>query len=207
MSTLDRLLMCLRIKGFGKAEPVAEALGLSTDEVQQLLAELLAKQLAEETKVGHRLSAAGRVEADKAFAQERADMDSAQFAHLNEDFGPINQAFKELVTRWQMRTVGERQVRNDHTDEAYDKAVLAGLGPIHHDVCNLIDRLAASLPRIADYHGRLDRALGKIRSGDMRYITAPDRDSYHTIWFELHQDLIGLSGTTRQKEAAAGRAL
>ena len=54
---------------------------------------------------------------------------------------------------------------------------------------------------------RLDQALGKIRSGDVSYIAAPDRDSYHTAWFELHQDLIGLAGTTRQKEAAAGRAL
>ncbi len=31
-------------------------------------------------------------------------------------------------------------------------------------------------------------------------------DSYHTVWFELHEELIALSGLTREDEAAAGRA-
>jgi hypothetical protein len=31
-------------------------------------------------------------------------------------------------------------------------------------------------------------------------------DSFHTVWFELHEDLIGLLGRTRAEEAAAGRA-
>ena len=102
--------------------------------------------------------------------------------------------------------VGDRQVRNDHTDAAYDKSVLEGFDPIHRDISDLIGTIATSAPRIGSYKQRLDLALGKIRSGDLRYIAAPDRDSYHTVWFELHQDLIGLAGTTRQKEAAAGRA-
>jgi pyruvate, orthophosphate dikinase len=84
--------------------------------------------------------------------------------------------------------------------------VLEGFDPIHRDISDLIGAIATSTPRIGGYRPRLDLALGKIRSGDLRYIAAPDRDSYHTVWFELHQDLIGLAGTTRQKEAAAGRA-
>jgi pyruvate,orthophosphate dikinase len=31
-------------------------------------------------------------------------------------------------------------------------------------------------------------------------------DSYHGVWFELHEDLIQLSGRTREEESAAGRA-
>jgi pyruvate,orthophosphate dikinase len=31
-------------------------------------------------------------------------------------------------------------------------------------------------------------------------------DSYHGIWFELHEDLIGLAGRTRAAEVEAGRA-
>ena len=53
----------------------------------------------------------------------------------------------------------------------------------------------------------LGGALGKIRAGDLRYVAAPDLESYHSVWFELHQDLIGLLGTTRAREAAAGRAV
>jgi hypothetical protein len=204
---VENLLMCLRIKGFGKGEAIAEAMGASTEEVQGALADLVARQWAEETKVGYRLSPAGRTEADKAFGLERTGLDQRVFAQLYEEFSPINDGFKQLVTRWQMRNVGDRQVRNDHTDAAYDKSVLDGFDPIHRDICDLIGTIATSAPRIGSYKQRLDLALGKIRSGDLRYIAAPDRDSYHTAWFELHQDLIGLAGTTRQKEAAAGRAL
>jgi pyruvate,orthophosphate dikinase len=39
-------------------------------------------------------------------------------------------------------------------------------------------------------------------SGDRRFAF----DSYHTIWFELHEELISLMGRTRQGEALAGRA-
>jgi len=204
---VENLLMCLRIKGFGKGEAIGEAMGASTEEVQGLLADLVARQWAEETKVGYRLSPSGRAEADKAFELERAGLDQRIFAQLYEEFSPINDAFKQLVTRWQMRTVGDRQVRNDHSDAAYDRSVLEGFDPIHRNISGLIGTIAASAPRIGNYKQRLDLALGKIRSGDLRYIAAPDRDSYHTAWFELHQDLIGLAGTTRQKEAAAGRAL
>jgi pyruvate, orthophosphate dikinase len=209
MTTLnaEKFLMCLRIKGFGKGEAIAEAVGTSIEEVQALLAELVARQWVEETKVGYRLSPSGRSEADKAFGLERAGLDQRVFAQLYEEFSPINDAFKQLVTRWQMRTVGDRQVRNDHADAAYDKSVLEGFDPIHRDICNLIGTIATSAPRLGGYRQRLDLALGRIRSGDLRYIAAPDRDSYHTVWFELHQDLIGLAGTTRQKEAAAGRAV
>jgi pyruvate, orthophosphate dikinase len=203
---VEKLLMCLRIKGFGKAEAIGEAMGASADEVQGLLADLVARQWAEQIKVGYRLSPSGRAEADKAFELERAGLDLRIFAQRYEEFSPINDAFKQLVTRWQMRDVGDRQVRNDHTDAAYDRSVLEGFDPIHRDISDLIGAIATSTPRIGGYRPRLDLALGKIRSGDLRYIAAPDRDSYHTVWFELHQDLIGLAGTTRQKEAAAGRA-
>jgi pyruvate,orthophosphate dikinase len=202
----EQLLMCLRIKGFGKAEAIGEAMGTSAEEVQGALADLVARQWAEATKVGYRLSPSGRAEADKAFELERAGLDQNIFAKLYEEFSPINDAFKQLVTRWQMRTVGDRQVRNDHADAAYDKSVLEGFDPIHRDISDLIGTIAASASRIGHYRQRLDLALGKIRSGNVSYIAAPDRDSYHTVWFELHQDLIGLAGTTRQKEAAAGRA-
>jgi hypothetical protein len=31
-------------------------------------------------------------------------------------------------------------------------------------------------------------------------------DSYHSIWFELHEELIRLAGRTREDESSAGRA-
>jgi len=53
---------------------------------------------------------------------------------------------------------------------------------------------------------RLGRALDLARAGDDRYVASPRVDSYHGIWFELHEDLILLAGRRRSEEVAAGRA-
>jgi hypothetical protein len=37
-------------------------------------------------------------------------------------------------------------------------------------------------------------------------VASPRVDSYHSVWFELHEDLIRLAGRTRSAETAAGRA-
>jgi len=66
--------------------------------------------------------------------------------------------------------------------------------------------LEPKLPRLADYGVRLRRALEGATRGDGRYVASPRVDSYHGIWFELHEDLIQLAGRTREEESAAGRA-
>ncbi len=42
------------------------------------------------------------------------------------------------------------------------------------------------------YDRRSDRALELARGGDQRYVASPRVDSYHSVWFELHEDLIRL---------------
>ena len=53
--------------------------------------------------------------------------------------------------------------------------------------------------------GSVGRSSGPI-GGDQRYVASPRVDSYHGIWFELHEDLIQLAGRNRADEVAAGRA-
>jgi pyruvate,orthophosphate dikinase len=206
MNPQERLLVGLRIKGFGKAENLAEALGVSPEACADFLTEMKALGLADDTRVGARLTPAGRTRADAILARERADADATKVTETAERFIPVNSAFKHLITRWQMRDVDGKQVRNDHADPAYDKAVLDDFEGIHSDVGAIVDSLEGLVARFGAYRTRLEAALERIRSGDLRFVAAPDLESYHSIWFELHQDLIGLSGTTRAKEAAAGRA-
>jgi pyruvate,orthophosphate dikinase len=59
---------------------------------------------------------------------------------------------------------------------------------------------------MACYRDRLEHALANARNGDQRFVSAVRVDSYHNVWFELHEDLIRLSGRRRSDEAAAGRA-
>jgi pyruvate,orthophosphate dikinase len=48
--------------------------------------------------------------------------------------------------------------------------------------------------------------MAAARGGDNRFVASPRVDSYHGIWFELHEDLILLAGRNRADEVAAGRA-
>ena len=115
---------------------------------------------------------------------------------------------KDVVTAWQLRDADAfTQVINDHTDAAYDQAVLDRLGAR----ARRCRRLARAAPGWLPAAGRLwrparpsDRAPAF--AGDGRYVASPRVDSYHGIWFELHEDLIQLAGRTRADEAAAGRA-
>ena len=70
----------------------------------------------------------------------------------------------------------------------------------------IIDVVTASEPRFARYADRLTGALAAAVEGDGQMVAHPIRDSYHTVWFELHEELIRLSGRNRADEAAAGRA-
>jgi pyruvate, orthophosphate dikinase len=203
----EDLIACLYVKGFGKTEALAEALGAPAEAVDTALAELVARGEAEQFRVGARLSASGKAAAEQGLAHERTATDHRRFEEEYERFTPLNGEFKALATDWQMRSIDGKLTRNDHKDAAYDAAVLGRLPEMHERTLALIDDIAAHAPRIGGYRRRLSDALVKLEAGDHRYLTAPDRDSYHTIWFELHQHLINLLGLTRQQEAAAGRAL
>jgi hypothetical protein len=205
--TREDLIACLYVKGFGKAEALSEALGAPAEAVEAALAELVARGEAEQFRVGARLSASGKATAEHGLARERAGTDHRRLEQEYERFTPLNADFKTLATDWQMRSIEGKLTRNDHKDEAYDAAVLGRLPDLHARTAALIDDIAAHASRIGCYRRRLSDALAKLQAGDHRYLTAPDRDSYHTVWFELHQHLINLLGLTRQQEAAAGRAV
>ena len=68
------------------------------------------------------------------------------------------------------------------------------------------DAARGGLPGLAGYRVRLGRAAEAAKAGDGRFVASPRVDSYHGIWFELHEDLIQLAGRTRADEVAAGRA-
>jgi len=80
------------------------------------------------------------------------------------------------------------------------------LADLHAAAAPMLAAAAAQLPRLHRYAQRLTSALANAQAGQTGYICSPVLDSYHTIWFELHEELITAAGRTRAEEAAAGRA-
>lgn len=64
---------------------------------------------------------------------------------------------------------------------------------------------AAMVPRLAPYGARFDDATLHLERGDEKYLVSVTVDSYHTVWFQFHEELIVLAGRTRAEGAAEGR--
>ena len=82
----------------------------------------------------------------------------------------------------------------------YDAGVVEQLTGLHARVEPICDDLGATLDRYAGYGPRLSMALHKVRTGDGDWFTKPMIASYHTVWFELHEDLLGHARHRRAKE-------
>jgi hypothetical protein len=118
------------------------------------------------------------------------------------DFRAINTEFKALVTDWQLK--GGQP--NTHQDADYDAAVLARLDTVHQRAVSIIAAAATQLPRLNVYSAKLRSALDKVKTGEIAWLTRPLIDSYHTVWFELHEELILAVGLTREEAARSGDA-
>jgi pyruvate,orthophosphate dikinase len=148
------------------------------------------------------LTREGRAKLAELLAEERAHADRNAVLAVYEDFCVFNHELKQIMTAWQLKREG---AANDHQDAGYDHAVLERLADLHRRAGPLLRRLGELSPRMAAYGVRLDRAAERIDAGDHSYVAKLITDSYHTVWFELHEDLISLAGLTRDALARAGR--
>jgi len=204
--TPEDALRTLAVKGFADAESAAAALLCSPEEAGALLAKLVAERLAESAAGSLRLTGAGEALAQEVLAEDSRALRAERAGAALEDFQALDRRLKETVTAWQMREIGGTQALNDHSDFEYDARVLSRLAALHADAAAWLGPLASGLPRLARYGERLRCAAAAVKAGDPRYLASPRVDSYHSVWFELHEDLIRLAGRTRASEAAAGRA-
>ncbi|WP_327147850.1 hypothetical protein [Nocardia sp. NBC_01329] len=198
-----RVLQAARFKGRPTEADLAAAAGLTEADLSTVLEPLLAAGELQRVGVRIKLTAAGRTRLDELLTVERATVDQALLRQRYRGFGDVNNDFKQLVTDWQLID-GERP--NDHTDAEYDARIVARLGELHERFAPLLAGFVELAPRLARYPDRFAAALEKIRSGDPTWLAGPLVDSYHTVWFELHEELIGLGGVSRIREEGAGRA-
>jgi pyruvate,orthophosphate dikinase len=196
---LDLLLQVLRLKGRATHEALAAAVHADPTDA---IAELMAAGHVENTKFGYRVTELGSTRVEELYALER-EKASLVIDDVYESFVPINDEVKQIVTDWQMRSVGGQVTVNDHSDHRHDQRVIARLRRTDARVSTALAPLTTALTRFEVYPRRLQRAVTQVCDGDHTMLAAPLKDSYHTVWFELHEELIILSGRNRAEEEAA----
>jgi hypothetical protein len=196
----------LRLKGFADAGAVAEAAGVSEADAKPELDALVGAELAsyrEGRLSGFTLTPAGRAEHARRIAAELADSgrrDDLEAAYRR--FLAINQDLLGIYTAWQLRDVDGESVVNDHADPAHDAEVIGRLAALDAQVQPICADLGAALDRFGRYGARLGQALARVRAGDHDWFTKPMIASYHTVWFELHEDLLATLGIERSQEGS-----
>ncbi len=195
------VLQAVRLKGRVRPDELAATLGRDLGDVADVVERLTAAGLLVEDAT-LRMSPSGRARLETLLAEERRGLDPGAMAAVYRDFRPVNTDFKSLVTDWHVKGGAP----NAHDDAEYDAAVLARLDGVHTRVLPIIEAAAVQLPRLGAYAAKLLAALDKVKAGDTAWLSRPLIDSYHTVWFELHEELIGAVGLTREEAARSGDA-
>jgi hypothetical protein len=194
----------LRVRGLTDTPELAQAVGLAPAVVDVRMADLVELGHARRrdgNMPGWVLTPEGRAHGEARIAEELdAAGEREAVADLYQRFLGVNQGFLSLCTDWQLREVDGEQVLNDHADASHDDSVVARLVEADVVVQSICVQLAERLARFDGYGRRFSDALGRVQAGEVEWFTRPMMDSYHTVWFELHEDLLATLGIERAKE-------
>lgn len=196
-------LHAVRVAGMPDAATVAVRTGLDRVVVGDLLLDDEARGWVQRVEFGDlagwSLTESGRTEDESRLAAEldrTGSRDAVAAAH--DTFIRLNARFLETVTRWQVRPQPwDRLAANDHSDPRWDGRVLDDLAALGHRLARVCGLLTDVLDRFAGYDERHAAALARAEAGAHVWVDGVGVDSCHTVWIQLHEDLLATLGLER----------
>ncbi len=198
MSDMHLALHGLAIKKHAMPKDIAEIVGMDAERVASLLKEAESRGRVARTGGKFMLTAPAQVALRSEYSRVYADQrSSAAMNAAYDDFEKINVLLKHLITDWQTMDVGGEKLPNDHSNKDRDQKIIDRLGDLHERCEPILKRMAAGLPRLGIYMEMLTAALEKAEDGAIEWVSDARIASYHTVWFELHEDLLRALGRER----------
>ncbi len=188
------------IKKYADAAAVASIAGLDPGLTERLLEDAVGRGKVVKAKQGYALAPLARMalegEYSRVYAGERRD---PVLREAYERFETIDKAVKNVMTDWQTVDVGGQRIVNDHADAAYDRKIIDRLGSLEERAGAVLARFTAVIPRLGIYPAKLLVALEHAENGDIEWVSGARIESFHTVWFELHEELLRILGRTREE--------
>jgi hypothetical protein len=200
-------LHAVRLKGMADDDQVAARFGLDSAAARENLLDFQAVGWV--TKVdfagtgGWTLTGSGQAENERELANELDVTGSRSTVHgAYLEFLPHNDLLLRASTDWQIRpNQADRLAANDHTDGEWDRRVLDELSVLSHALRTVCRTLGEALARFRGYDDRFAAALERAERGEYAWVNRPRADSCHTVWMELHEDLLATLGIQRGAES------
>ncbi|WP_318206320.1 transcriptional regulator [Streptomyces sp. SJL17-1] len=202
-------LHAVRLKGLADDAQAAARYGLDPEVVREALLDHEARgwvtRRAFAGTRGWTLTDSGRAEGERQLAGELAAAGLGPFVRERyETFLAHNARCLRACTDWQLRPDDAgRLAVNNHGDAAWDGRVLDELAALGGVIEVLSEELGTRIDRLGGYGSRFTGALARVRRGELSWVDRVKEDSCHTVWMELHEDLLATLGITRGEEPAA----
>jgi len=190
----SEVLHGVRIKGIATPEALSVALGAGEAEVLAALQELerrdLVLQRRSRKRPGWVLTEAGRAAHAEWLANAHDAVTLAGLEGSYQGFLGVNAEVKALSARWQSESRDAARI-----------ALVDEVEALHERAIPALSASAQAVPRFGRYRDRLATALERLDE-DPEYFVSPRVDSYHTVWFECHEDYLLTLGRTRAEEGS-----
>jgi hypothetical protein len=170
------VLHALRLKGLADVDAIAVATGCSTAAVADELARLHAEELVRfrEARASWSLTPEGR---DAHAALLADELERAGCADV------VQTAYRRVLDV-------NTELLSTITDLQQGEEVTERLRAVHAEALVAAEALAGALGRMQSYGPRLSTAIAHVEAGEREWIARPLMDSYHSVWHELHEDLM-----------------
>lgn len=189
----------LTLRQLGSAEQLGEINGLPATDVETALEKAVVEGAVISARGSYMITPAGREFLDgvypRAFGALRSNpaitdaMDSFETG--------VNKQVLALTTDWQTIEVDGERVPNDHGDPDYDAKIINKLGRVHEKTDKVLRPLADSDPLVDRFLDRIGAALTRAEGGETDYVSGVRVDSVHTVWFQMHEHILRLTGRER----------
>ena len=193
-------LHCLTMKQLAGPAHVEAIVGIPAADAKAALGRLVESGDVKEARGNYVIMPAGRARLTTRYGEiYKSVRQSDEFTAAYRRFERVNNDLKRLITDWQTITVAGQQAPNDHRDADYDNKIIDRLGAVHERVEPILDAFAVEVPRLSRHKDRLNAAVDRVFAGEKDYVSGVRLDSYHTVWFELHEDLLRILDTERDE--------
>lgn len=194
-------LHTLTLRQLANAEQISDISGLDVATAQSALERGVEDGTVMAARGSSMVTPKGREQLDQVYPEAYAGLraDEAVRSAFEQFETGVNPRVLELMTAWQQVEVNGQQTTNDHSDAEYDAKIIDRLGTLHERAEKVLRPLTDAEPGMEPFLERLGQALLRAERGETDYVSGLRVDSYHTVWFQMHEHILRMLGRERQE--------